>query len=151
MFKPWKDVVVRLSYIHFIDNIVHTAWLRYGAIGAPYTQYISNSEILTPIHGVMLAIHAGAWIYTHVVLPIAAGPYVYTGGDSNEKQGLLEKGKNDGDTGDIKKGQTLAPMRIHSTTIDLLSPNTGVPESRHTIRKDGIGGFDVDGESRCRG
>lgn len=109
MFKPWKDVVVRLSYIHSIDNIVHTAWLRHRTIGAPYTQYVSNSEILTLLLGVTLAIHARVRIYTHVVFRTVAEPYVYNGGEGNDKQDLSEKRTGNGDTGDMGKGHPETP------------------------------------------
>jgi hypothetical protein len=66
VFSPWRDVVVRLMYVHLIDNAVQVLWLRYLAANAPYTSYINNSEILTILLGISLAVYTCARIRTHV-------------------------------------------------------------------------------------
>jgi hypothetical protein len=29
IFLPWRDIAVRLSYVHLIDNTIHAIWFRY--------------------------------------------------------------------------------------------------------------------------
>jgi hypothetical protein len=67
VFLPWRDVVVRLAYVHLIDNAVQVLWLWYLAANAPYTPYINNSEILTILLGISLTVYTCARIRTHVV------------------------------------------------------------------------------------
>jgi hypothetical protein len=67
VFLPWRDVVVRLAYVHLVDNAVEVLWLRYMAANAPYTSHINNSEILTILLGISLAVYTCARIRTHVV------------------------------------------------------------------------------------
>jgi hypothetical protein len=57
IFRPWRDIAVRLSYIHLIDNAIHVIWFRYLHVDAPYTTYINNSEILTVVLLVSLAVY----------------------------------------------------------------------------------------------
>ncbi|KAH7074098.1 hypothetical protein FB567DRAFT_453342 [Paraphoma chrysanthemicola] len=55
----WRDAIVRLAYYHIFDNAAHVVWLRFfwpHNDGKPFTEYISNSEILTVIlTGLMVA------------------------------------------------------------------------------------------------
>lgn len=67
MFLPWKDLVVRLSYVHVIDNAVHVLWLRYFASDTPYTAYINVSEILTVMLFLAMVLYTWARVRTHVV------------------------------------------------------------------------------------
>ena len=67
MFLPWRDVAVRLSYIHLVDNAIHVVWLRYLAADAPYTTGINNSEIMTLLLFISLAVYTYARMRTHVV------------------------------------------------------------------------------------
>jgi hypothetical protein len=67
VFLPWRDVVVRLAYVHLIDNAVEVLWFRYLAANAPYTSHINNSGILTILLGISLAVYTCARIRTHVV------------------------------------------------------------------------------------
>ncbi|RMZ73646.1 hypothetical protein GMOD_00009391 [Pyrenophora seminiperda CCB06] len=65
-FLPWRDIVVRLSYYHVIDNAIHILWLRYDNTDAPYTTYINNSEFLTLALFVTLVAYTYARMRTHV-------------------------------------------------------------------------------------
>jgi hypothetical protein len=67
VFLAWRDVVVRLAYVHLVDNAVQVLWLRYLAANAPYTSHINNSEILTILLGISFAVYTCARIRTHVV------------------------------------------------------------------------------------
>jgi hypothetical protein len=66
MFRPWRDIAVRLSYIHLIDNTIHVIWLRYFHVDAPYTAYINNSEILTVLLFLSLTVYTFTRMHTHV-------------------------------------------------------------------------------------
>jgi hypothetical protein len=58
----WQDAVLRLAYYHIIDNTIHVIYLRYSwtfGEGQPYTSYINNSEILT----VVLAVQMAVWTW----------------------------------------------------------------------------------------
>jgi hypothetical protein len=66
IFLPWRDIAVRLSYVHLIDNTIHFIWFRYFIAEAPYTSYINNSEILTMLLGATLAVYTYARMRTHV-------------------------------------------------------------------------------------
>lgn len=66
IFRPWRDIAVRLSYIHLVDNAIHVIWFRYFHVDAPYTAYINNSEILTILLFVTLAVYTYARMRTHV-------------------------------------------------------------------------------------
>jgi hypothetical protein len=66
MFRPWRDIAVRLSYIHLVDNTIHVIWFRYLHIDAPYTVYINNSEILTVLLFVSLTVYTYTRMRTHV-------------------------------------------------------------------------------------
>ncbi|KAF2711538.1 hypothetical protein K504DRAFT_465298 [Pleomassaria siparia CBS 279.74] len=66
-YFPWKDTIVRLSYIHIIDNLIHIIWLRFYLDNGPYTSYINNSEILTAVLLIEMAVYTYARIKSHVV------------------------------------------------------------------------------------
>jgi hypothetical protein len=135
-----EDVVIRLSYILFVDNVIHTLWLRYGAVDAPYTQYISNSEILTLLLGVTLAIYTDARMFTHVVFPTDAEPTWRSGEEGTAKRDCGEKqnkdygekenkdyGKEEGvnyDSEKAPKATSPEPIPVRSASLDLLSLNT---------------------------
>jgi hypothetical protein len=77
MFRPWRDIAVRLSYIHLIDNTIHVIWSRYLHVDAPYTAYINNSEILTILLFFSLAVYTYARMDTHVYFDdTVTGPLV---------------------------------------------------------------------------
>lgn len=61
-YFPWQDTVVRLSYIHIIDNLIHIVWLRFFFENGPYSTYINNSEILT----VYLAVGVAFYTYARI-------------------------------------------------------------------------------------
>jgi hypothetical protein len=67
VFLPWRDVVVRLAYIHVVDNLVQVLWLRYVAADAPYMTYMNSSEVLTILLGISLALYTYARMRTRVV------------------------------------------------------------------------------------
>jgi hypothetical protein len=53
--------MIRLAYLHVIDDAVHVIWPRFCWAwdgGAPYTSYVNNSEIVT----VLLVIEEVAWV-----------------------------------------------------------------------------------------
>jgi hypothetical protein len=66
MYMPWRDLAVRLGYIHIVDNLIHVIWLRYYLENGPYTPYINNSEILTLVLLVQTGIYTFARMRTHV-------------------------------------------------------------------------------------
>jgi hypothetical protein len=66
-FYPWEDILVRLSYIHVIDNLVHVLWMRYFITNAPYTLYVNNSEILTGLLAIALMVYTYARMRTHIL------------------------------------------------------------------------------------
>jgi hypothetical protein len=67
-FLPRRDVVVRLSYIYFVDDIVHVAWLRCWAEKETYASHINNSEPLIMFLGMTIALSTYARIRTHTIL-----------------------------------------------------------------------------------
>jgi hypothetical protein len=67
VFLPWRAVVVRLAYISLFDNLVYVVWMRYAVENAPYTSYINNSEILTLLLFILLALYTYARMRTHVI------------------------------------------------------------------------------------
>ncbi|KAL1794205.1 hypothetical protein ACET3X_007626 [Alternaria dauci] len=72
MFRPWRDIAVRLSYIHLIGNTIRAIWLRYLHFDAPYTAYMNNSEILTLLLFLSLAVYTHARMRTHIYFDDAA-------------------------------------------------------------------------------
>ncbi|KAF2108746.1 hypothetical protein BDV96DRAFT_605497 [Lophiotrema nucula] len=66
-YLPEPDVIVRLSYIHLVDNIIHVVWLRYFYEHGPYTIYINNSELLTVSVFTQLVIYTYARMKSHIV------------------------------------------------------------------------------------
>jgi hypothetical protein len=66
IFLSWRDIAVRLSYVYLIDNTIHFIWFRYFIADAPYTLYLDNSEILTMLLFVILALYTYARTITHV-------------------------------------------------------------------------------------
>lgn len=64
---PWQDTIVRLSYIHIIDNLVYALWLRFYFENGPYTADVNNSELLTLFLVVIMGIYTFARIESHVV------------------------------------------------------------------------------------
>jgi len=91
-YYSWRDLTVRLGYIHVIDNLVHVIWLRYLYEYGPYTQYINNSELFT----ILLALQMSVYIYTrrHVKLYYD----VEAGGAKDEKAELSDASQKEGAT-----------------------------------------------------
>ncbi|KAF2650305.1 hypothetical protein K491DRAFT_720853 [Lophiostoma macrostomum CBS 122681] len=67
IYRPWEEILARMSYIHVVDNLIHIIWLRYFISNAPYTAYRNNSEILTLQLVVSVVIYTYARMRTHVV------------------------------------------------------------------------------------
>jgi hypothetical protein len=70
LYHPWQDTVVRLSYIHIVDNLIHVYWLRFSLSNGPYTTYINNSEILTLLLFTEMGIYTYARMASHVVFEV---------------------------------------------------------------------------------
>ncbi|KAI1570538.1 hypothetical protein PtrCC142_009640 [Pyrenophora tritici-repentis] len=66
IFRLWRDIAVRLSYYHVIDNTIHVLWFRYFNTEAPYTTYLNNSELLTMVLLTTLVTYTYARMHTHV-------------------------------------------------------------------------------------
>lgn len=66
-FLPWTDTTIRLAYLTLLDNTMFVLWLRYGYQHAPYSPHISNSEILTILLFISMALYTYARMRTHVV------------------------------------------------------------------------------------
>ncbi|KAI4622203.1 hypothetical protein J4E83_004943 [Alternaria metachromatica] len=94
IFRPWRDIAVRLSYVHLIDNAIHVIWFRYFHVDAPYTAYVNNSEILTIILFVLLAVYTYTRMRTHVYF------------DNNTTEPLVDT-------------ESIVPFPIHSVSRDL--------------------------------
>lgn len=53
----WKDAAIRLAYFSTLDNLIHVVSLRwYYHTNALYTTYLNNSEILTVIMWMEMAL-----------------------------------------------------------------------------------------------
>jgi len=94
IFRPWRDIAVRLSYVHLIDNAIHVIWFRYFHADTPYTAYVNNSEMLTILLFVILAVYTYTRMRTHVYF------------DNNTTEPLV----------DTKRS---VPFPIHSVSRDL--------------------------------
>ena len=73
-YMPWKDVAVRLSYIHFIDNLIHVIWIRYNFTHGPYTSYLNNSEFTLLLLFIGLALYTYVRIQSHVAFSCNGEP-----------------------------------------------------------------------------
>lgn len=94
IFRPWRDIAVRLSYVHLIDNAIHVIWFRYFHVDAPYTAYVNNSEMLTILLFVVLAVYTYTRMRTHVYF------------DTNTTEPLVDT-------------ESIVPFPIHSVSRDL--------------------------------
>jgi hypothetical protein len=77
-----RDAIVRLAYYHIVDNAVHVVWLRFfwpHNDGKPFTEYISNSEILTVVLTVLMLgwtwvrVQMRAWMEMESVIGMEEG------------------------------------------------------------------------------
>lgn len=66
IFPSWKELFVRLAYIHIFDATIHVVWLLYYVLGVPYTAYLNNSEMLTILLFLQTAIYTIARMRSHV-------------------------------------------------------------------------------------
>ncbi|KAF2791957.1 hypothetical protein K505DRAFT_376389 [Melanomma pulvis-pyrius CBS 109.77] len=67
VYMPWQDTVVRLSYIHVVDNLIHVLWLRFYQSAGAYTAYVNNSELLTLLLAVEMGLYTYSRAMSHVV------------------------------------------------------------------------------------
>lgn len=58
--------MVRLSYIHVVDNLIHILWLRFFIDNGPYTAYLNDSEILTALLLVQVVVYTYVRMRSHV-------------------------------------------------------------------------------------
>ncbi|KAF2877952.1 hypothetical protein BDV95DRAFT_600642 [Massariosphaeria phaeospora] len=77
---PWQDLIIRLAFIHVIDNSIHVLWLRYAFANEPYTTFLNNSEILT----ICLTVGLSLYIYARVQCHNASDNF-----DDEQRIGLL--------------------------------------------------------------
>ncbi|KAF2495789.1 hypothetical protein BU16DRAFT_538424 [Lophium mytilinum] len=83
VYFSWRDLTMRLGYILVVDNFVHVIWLRYFLADGPYTAHVNNSELLTMLLVVQMAVYSYARRYTRVKFDNE----VESGGTEDEKGG----------------------------------------------------------------
>lgn len=81
-YMPWQDTIVRLSYIHMVDNLIHVLWLRFYQSSGPYTSYLNNSELFTLLLFIQMGLYTYSRIKSHVI---------FTHGDDEEMVIDVEK------------------------------------------------------------
>ncbi|KAF2804943.1 uncharacterized protein BDZ99DRAFT_146103 [Mytilinidion resinicola] len=81
IYFPWRDLTVRLGYIHVIDNFLHVIWLRYFYADGPYTAHINNSELFT----VLLVVQVAVYSYARRCTCVKLHDDVEAGGADDEK------------------------------------------------------------------
>ncbi|OCK85023.1 hypothetical protein K432DRAFT_439565 [Lepidopterella palustris CBS 459.81] len=81
VYFSWRDLTVRLGYIHVIDNFIHVIWLRYFYENGPYTAHINNSELFTMLLVIQVSVYSYARRHTRIKLHCN----VEAGGAKDEK------------------------------------------------------------------